>query len=163
MMVEILAGVGLVVHEEALVAEPQILDEDGVTRELLVAVVDDLDPPEPYVQAWMQPEGGAMADAAFLSVPHVPVVGSANAKVALGPHQGQDRSLRAADAQIKTSHAVADRGCQRLIDHNAAVRLHVFDREDGAAWQEADRKPGAVGDPREIEVISARRRQDLDR
>ena len=29
-MVEILAGVGLVVHQEALIAEPEILDQDSV-------------------------------------------------------------------------------------------------------------------------------------
>ena len=45
MMVEILAGVGLVVHQEAPFAEAKILDEDGVARELAVAPVDDLDPP----------------------------------------------------------------------------------------------------------------------
>ena len=32
-MVDILARVGLVVHEEALVAEPEILDEDRVAGE----------------------------------------------------------------------------------------------------------------------------------
>ena len=48
-MVEILTGVGLVVHQEALIAEPEILDEDSVAGELLVAAVDNLDPPEPRV------------------------------------------------------------------------------------------------------------------
>ena len=46
-MVEILTGVGLVVHQEALIAEPKILDEDGVAGEVAVAPVDDFEPPEP--------------------------------------------------------------------------------------------------------------------
>ena len=48
-MVEILAGVGLVVHQEALIAEPKILDQNRVAWELLVAAIDNLDPPEPRV------------------------------------------------------------------------------------------------------------------
>ena len=33
-MVEILTGVGLVVHEKALIAEPEILDEDSVAGDI---------------------------------------------------------------------------------------------------------------------------------
>ena len=33
-MVEILAGVGLVVHEKAQIAKPEILDEDGVAGDV---------------------------------------------------------------------------------------------------------------------------------
>ena len=48
-MVKILTGVGLVVHQEALIAEPEILDQNSVAWEFLVAAVDNLDPPEPRV------------------------------------------------------------------------------------------------------------------
>ena len=54
-MVKILTGVGLVVHQEALIAEPEILDQDSVAGELPVAAIDDFDPPEPRVQSRMQP------------------------------------------------------------------------------------------------------------
>ena len=37
MMIEILTGVGLVVHQEALFAEAEILDEDGVAWQLAIA------------------------------------------------------------------------------------------------------------------------------
>ena len=44
-MVEILTGVGFVVHQEAPIAETKVLDEDGVARDLAVAPVDDFHPP----------------------------------------------------------------------------------------------------------------------
>ena len=44
-MVEILTGVGFVVHEEAPIAETQVLDENGVARDLAVAAVHDFHPP----------------------------------------------------------------------------------------------------------------------
>src|ERR1700722_6155883 len=91
MMVQILAGVGLVVHQEALIAEPEVLDEDSVAGELLVAAVDDLDPPEPCVQARVQPERDPMADAARLTFPHIAIVRSADAKPRLRADHQQDR------------------------------------------------------------------------
>jgi len=54
-VVEILTGVGLVVHQEALIAEPEILDQDSVAGELFIAAIDDFDAPEPRVQSRMQP------------------------------------------------------------------------------------------------------------
>ena len=62
-MVRVLAGVGLVVHEKARIAKPEILDEDGVAGDVRFAIVDDLDAPEPGVQARMQPERDPMPDA----------------------------------------------------------------------------------------------------
>ena len=50
-MVHVLAGVGFVVHQEARVAEAEILDEDSVAGPLPVAAIDDLDPPQPDVQS----------------------------------------------------------------------------------------------------------------
>jgi hypothetical protein len=47
MMIEILTGVGFVVHQEALFAEAEILDEDGVAGQLAVSQVDRFDPPLP--------------------------------------------------------------------------------------------------------------------
>ena len=48
-MIEILTGVGFVVHQEAPLAEAKILDEDRVAGQLTIAPVDHLDPPQPYV------------------------------------------------------------------------------------------------------------------
>ena len=48
-MIKILTGVGLVVHQEALIAQPKILDQNSVAWQLLLAAVDNLDPPEPRV------------------------------------------------------------------------------------------------------------------
>ena len=73
-MVEILTGVGLVVHQEALIAEPEILDENSVAGELLVAALTTSTPPEPRVQSRVQPKRDPMADAALFSLPHIAVV-----------------------------------------------------------------------------------------
>ena len=162
MMVGILAGVGLVVHQEALIAEPKILDQDRVAGKLLIAAVSDLGPPEPRVQARVQPEGDPMAGAAALSFPHIAIVRSADAKPWLGAHHGQNRRLKSAQAQIKAPHAVGDRQGERLIDHDATVGLRVLNGEDRPAWQDTDRKPCVVSDPQKAEIVSARRRQDLD-
>ena len=44
-MVEILTGVGFVVHQEAPIAETKILDKDGVAWDLAVATAHDFHPP----------------------------------------------------------------------------------------------------------------------
>ena len=80
MVIEILADVGLVVHQEALIAEPEILDEDGVAGEGRVAPVDDVEPPQPDAGVRMQPEGDAMADAARVSLPDKAVARGAGAE-----------------------------------------------------------------------------------
>ncbi len=89
MMVEILTGVGLIIHQETLIAEPQILDEDSVAWELLVAPVDDLDAPEPRVQSRVQPEGDPVANAVLRSLPDIAVVRGADAKRRLWAHDGR--------------------------------------------------------------------------
>ena len=45
MVIEILACVGLVAHQEARFAEAEILNEDGVAGQRPTAPVDDLEPP----------------------------------------------------------------------------------------------------------------------
>ena len=127
------------------------------------AIVDDFEPPEPRVQARVQPERDPMPDAALLSLPDIAVVRSADAKPRLGTDHGQNCRLRSARAQIEPRHAVGDWGSERLVDHDPAVRLRMLDGEDRSARQKADRKPRPVGDPQKAELVPARRCQDLNR
>ncbi len=85
-VVEILTGVGLVVHQEALIAEPEILDQNSVAWELLVAVVGEFDPPKPRVQPRVKPKRDPMSEPALLSFPHIAVVRATRREAALsGP------------------------------------------------------------------------------
>src|SRR3984957_18132010 len=161
-VVEILTGVGLVVHQEALIAEPEILDQNSVAWELLVAVVGEFDPPKPRVQPRVKPKRDPMSEPALLSFPHIAVVRGPDAKPTFGPHQRQSLRPLAARAQIEARHAVADRQGKRLIDDDPTVRLRVLDGEDRAGRKDADRKPGPIGDPQKVEIVSTRRRQDLN-
>src|ERR1700722_14471421 len=118
MVVEILAGVGLVVHQEALIAEPEILDEDSVAGKRLIAAIHDLDAPEPRAQSLVQPERDPMANAGPVSFPHIAVIRSADTKPSFGADQRQSRRLMPAYTQIEARHAVGDRQGKRLIDHD---------------------------------------------
>ena len=127
------------------------------------AVVGDFDPPKPRVQPRMQPKRDPMSDPALLPFPHIAVVRGADAKRRLGADDRQNHRPCAARAQIEARHAVGDRQSERLVDHDPTIRLRVLDGEDRAGRQQADRKPGPVGDPQKVEFVSARRRQDLNR
>src|SRR5271165_787433 len=153
MMIEILTGVGFVVHHEAPIAETKVLDEDGVAGNLAVAPVGDFHPPQPYVQARMQPEGDPMADAALLSFPDKAIIRGADAESRLWPDNRQDRRLGSADAQIEARHAVGDGRSERLVDHDPTARCAVLDGENRATGQKADRQPEAVDDPRGVEIL----------
>src|SRR5580693_5181443 len=91
-VVKVLTGVGLVVHQEPLIAEPKILDQNRVAWELLVAVVCGFDPPKPRVHPRVKPKRDPMSDPALLSFPHIAVIRGPDAKLSFGPHQRQ--SLR---------------------------------------------------------------------
>src|SRR5580700_11563435 len=162
-VVEILTGVGLVVHQEALIAEPEILDQNSVAWELLVAVVGEFDPPKPRVQPRVKPKRDPMSEPALLSFPHIAIVRGPDAKPSFGSYQRQSLRPLAARAQIEAGHAVADRQGERLIDDDPTVRFRVLDGEDRAGRQDADRKPGPIGDPQKVEIVSTRRRQNLNR
>ena len=131
-MVEILAGVGLVVHQEALIAEPKILDQNRVAWELLVAAIGDLDPPKPRVPPRVKPKRDPMSDAALFSLPDIAVVRSADPKRRLWTHRRQNRRPRSAQTQIEARHTVADRQRERLIDDDPTIGFRVLDGEDGA-------------------------------
>src|ERR1700675_3222134 len=95
-VVKILTRVGLVVHQEPLIAEPKILDQNSVAWELLVAVVCGFDPPKPRVHPRVKPKRDPMSDPALLSFPHVAVVRGPDAKPSFGPDQRQSRRLMSA-------------------------------------------------------------------
>ena len=81
MMVEILAGVSLVVHQEALIAEPEILDQDSVAWERLhLGRLTTSTRQNHAFNSRVQPKRDAMSDAVLRSFPHIAVVRSANAK-----------------------------------------------------------------------------------
>ncbi len=89
MMVEILASVGFVVHQEALIAEPQILDQDSIAWEPLFAVVGDFDPPKPRVQPRVKPKRDLMSDPTLLTFPDIAVVRRPDPKRRLGAYNQQ--------------------------------------------------------------------------
>ncbi len=162
-MIEILTGVGLVVHQEPLIAEPKILDQNSIARKLLVAIVGDFDPPKPRVQPRVKPQRDSMSDPALLSFPHIAVIQGSDAKRRFWAYNGENCGLRSAYTQIEARHAIANRQGQRLIDDDPAVRFRVLDGEDRAGRQDADGKPRPIGDPQKGEIVSMRRRQDLNR
>ncbi len=146
-MIEILARIGLVAHDEALFAETEILDERRVAVRLRVALVDDQDAPEPNVGTGMQPEADLMAQSVRLSLPDRPVAANAGLARRLGPDERQRHRLCAADTQVEAAHASGYRRPEHLIDHDASAARGMLHGEDRAVRQEADRKPGPVGDP----------------
>src|SRR3984885_4272915 len=162
-VVEILTGVGLVVHQEALIAEPEILDQDSVAWELLVAVVGEFDPPKPRVQPRVKPKRDPMSEPTLLAFPHIAVVRGPDAKRRSRAYDGQNRGLKPAYTQIEAHHPVADRQGERLIDDDPTFPLSVLDGENRADRQDVDRKPRPIGDLQKVEFVSARRRQDLNR
>ena len=159
MMVHVLAGIGFVVHQEALVAEAEVLDEDCVAGQVLVALVGDLDAPEPDVRLRAQPERHLMPDAAALSFPHDAVRPRADPQPRIGADDRAHRGPGAPDPQKESRHAVANRGGHRLVDHHPARAVDTLHRKDGAAWKQGDRQPGRVSDIRHVKIASAWRNQ----
>ena len=96
-VIEILARIGLVAHQEVRIGEPEILDEQGVARQFGLAPVLDRQPPQPDVDLGVQRQRDAESDAALL--PSQTKRSSATPMRAerLGAGAGQDRRLRAAE------------------------------------------------------------------
>ena len=72
-VIEVLARIGLVAHQETPFAEAEILNEHRIAAQFLPAPVGDIDAPEPDVGVRMQPEADLMAKAVLFSPPDEPV------------------------------------------------------------------------------------------
>ena len=93
-----------------------------------------------------------MLKAALLSFPHKAVVRGADAEPASGPMTGNMSGFGPAGAQIEAPHAIGDGRSERLVDHDRPASFRVLDGEDRATWQQADRQPEAIDDPRGVEI-----------
>ena len=94
-VIEILACVGLVAHQEAPFAEAEILNENSVAGQFTVAPVNDVDPPEPNVGVRVHPQADPVAEALLFSLPHEAIVPGADLAPRLGAGHRQDHGLRA--------------------------------------------------------------------
>ena len=155
-VIDVLARVGLVAHQEAPFSKTEILNQDGVQAQLLPAPVLDIDAPEPEVAVRMQPEADLMAEAVLFSLPDEPVVRAADPARRLGADQGERHGLGPPCAEIEAARTAGDRRPQDLVDHDPLLTPRVLDREDRAVWQKADRETGPIGDARETEILLAR-------
>ncbi len=138
-MIEILARIGFVAHQEVWIGEAEILDEQRVARQLSFAPVLDREPPQPDVRVRVERQRDAKCDAALLSRPDEAVVRDADAGRRLGAGARQDRGVRAADSNNKAPHPAGDWRTERLIDDDPAGDFGVFERKDRAVRQQADR------------------------
>src|SRR5208283_3775047 len=159
-MIEVLARVGLVAHQEALSAKSEVLNKDRVARDLLTASVHHMDAPDPDVQVRVQPQTHLTAKALLLRLPDDAIVSRAYAPGA-GAKKGKRRGLCSAGANEEASHCARDRRPEDLVDQDSTIALNVLESENRAVWQDAETEAGGVRDPDEAEVIDPRRRQDV--
>ena len=109
MVVDILRSVGFVVHQEATVAEADVLDENCVEGSRGGAYIHRLQMPQPSGVLRIQRECEAVADTARLRFPYKAV--SSKTEPGIGAWAGGlewERSL-AVNAQIHSSYAAIDR------------------------------------------------------
>src|ERR1700730_9767891 len=158
MMVDILRGVGLVVHQEATVSEANVLNENRIDGPGSLTDIRHFQAPNPSGLSRMQRERYAVSESARLAFPNKTVASSAEPALGALPGGRDGDGRRAAHAQIQPGDASVDRRSEQLIDHRRPVFASVFDREDAAVWKNANRQACAVLDPIEAEIVVARRR-----
>jgi len=109
MVIDILRGVGFVVHQEATVSETDVLDKNRVEGSGGGAYINRLQMPQPSGVLRIQRECEAAADTACLRFPYKTV--SSKTKPGIGAWAGGlewERSL-AVNAQIHPAYAAIDR------------------------------------------------------
>src|SRR4029077_18104946 len=161
MMIEVLAGVGFVVHQEPGVPEAEVRNEQRVAPKRLLAPIAHLHEPQPEILICVQLQTDLVRNPAELSVPEEAFPGRPNAAARLRARDRQDHWLDAADAQVQPAHASGNRRAQGAVHHDPAALLQVLHGEDRTVGQEGDLKPGLVPDPPEVQIVRAWCGQEL--
>ncbi len=158
MVVEILRGEGLVGHQEAAIAEPDVLHQDGIASDLAGLPVGKLDLPEPSGLIRLQPKRHAVPDAGGFAFPDASVAGRADLDLGLRPDHLEGAGSRPPDADIDPAEAAGERRGQDLVDHDPAALALMLEREQAAIGQQAGLKAAATADPLQPKVSLSRRR-----
>ena len=151
-VVDVLRGVGLVVHDEAAVAEAEVLHEDRVARHRLGAGVRDLHPPQPEVVRGMQPERDAVPQARRRALPDEAIVSGAEADLRAGSDCLHNRRLWSAEPQVQAADPPVEGRAVDLVDQRPAALVLVLDGEQASVGQDADRQPGPAADAAQAEI-----------
>src|SRR6516165_1711971 len=154
-MIEVLARVGFVVHQEPGVPEAEVLYQQRIARERLVALVAHLHEPPPDVSIRLQLQGDPVRDSAHLSLPEKAVRSRTDAAARLRARDWQHHWLATAEAQVQATHASGDRRAERAVDHDPAALLHMLQGVHRPAGKDGDLKAGLVAGPSELEVVRA--------
>ena len=154
-VVDVLRRVGFVAHEEAAIAQADVLHQDRITRHWLRVGVRDLDPPQPELVLGVQPKGDGVPQAADCPVPREAIGGGAEADLRRGADRLRDRRRGRADAQVQAGDATAEGRAFHLVDHDPAALVLALDREDAPVGQSADRQAGWVRDAMQAEIAGA--------
>ena len=161
-VIDVLRRVGFVVHEEAAVAQADVLHQDRIARHCRRAGVRDLDPPEPERVLRVQPKRDVVAHAGGRAIPGEAIGGGAEADLRAGADRLRDRRLWRADAQVQAGDPAVERGALHLVDQRSAALVLVLDGEDAAVGQDADRQAGRVRDTTQAEIAFAGRLERAD-
>ena len=145
-MVDILGSVGLVAHHEAALAQSQVLHQERVDGDGLVAGVQDLDPPEPELVSRMQPKRRAVPDAQGLADPDAAIGADAEAHPRPRTHRLGDFLLRPAPPQIEPKNAAGEGGALDLADQDPPLRVGVLEGEEAGVRQDAGGEPARAPD-----------------
>ena len=159
-VVDVLRRVGLVVHEEATVAQADVLHEDRIARHGLRAGVRDIHPPQPELVLRVQPKRDAVPHAGSRAVPGEAIGGGAEADLRAGADRLRDRRLGRADAQVQAGDPAVERRALHLVDQRSTALVLVLDREDATIRQNAERQAGLVRDAAQAEIALAGRLED---
>ena len=92
-VIDVLRRVSLIVHEEASVAQADVLHGNRITRRWLRAAVRDLQPPQPKLVLWVQPKRDAVPQAVGFAVPGEAIGRGAEADLRAGANRLRDRRL----------------------------------------------------------------------
>src|SRR5262249_45965177 len=108
MMIDILRSIGLVVHEEAAFAEAQILCDDCIAFESLLAPAGGLAAPQPKGSIRREPKGRSMMDAVRLALPDDPVLIGSEAHICSGADDFADERICSSGTQEQAGNTAAD-------------------------------------------------------
>ena len=158
-VVDVLRGVGLVVHDEAAIAQAEVLHEDRVARD------------RRRRRCWRPRRARARAAARGCSQSETrcrrpPVSPSQTKRSAAAPNAtsraGADRLARPPararrTRRIQARDPAVQRRARHLVDQRAAALVPVLDGEDATVRQDADREAGRARDAEEAEVALAGR------
>ena len=144
--VEILRSVSFIVHEEAALAEPDILDEDYLDGDLRCARIVNLKTPKPNRLTIGEPEVEHAAKAGCSSTPKRPGRGEAEfVKV--------DLDRPAIDAQQELSDSRLMRRAQDLFEQDWRSLPRMTKRKERAIGEEFGLKAGARPKLRQPEIF----------